>query len=403
LTIQHLNVPEQREGRDPGLRGDLKWSLKDFRKSLKWMLITILAPEVVIGKSAEDLWNGRVQHLDLKQLAEVDGVPWTFTHTLLAKMGGFVVRVELEENEQEAFKPTETTSKSPDNARATVLPNTKTSKVLPNPFHITASGVKFLREANHLSKLPRITEDEINDKSKSNKFVKAIAITQIVWMIVQVLVRTGKRVAVTQLEISVVAFSVSAIIIYILNWWKPKDVKTPYTLISFSEAIPDDIVNALSDKYNGEFPLSQELGLIGSERGVGGPIPNDFEEPQKGGYIIYIASFSFGCFVFCGIHIGAWNLHFPTAPEAILWRAASIWCTVWPATLLLGILVGVSINNCCGLSYERKDMTRSVGRILVALYAVGRLILLVEIFRTLFFLPPDAFVATLASNIPHVS
>jgi hypothetical protein len=28
LTVQHLNIPEQPEGCDPGWRGDLKWTLK---------------------------------------------------------------------------------------------------------------------------------------------------------------------------------------------------------------------------------------------------------------------------------------------------------------------------------------------------------------------------------------
>jgi hypothetical protein len=36
-------------------------------------------------------------------------------------------------------------------------------------------------------------------------------------------------------------------------------------------------------------------------------------------------------------------------------------------------------------------------------YMVARLILLVETFRTLVFLPPDAFVSTWVSNIPNVS
>src|ERR1700735_4825876 len=43
-TIQHLNVPEQRNGRDPGWVGDLKWKLKGFLQSAKWMVITMLAP-----------------------------------------------------------------------------------------------------------------------------------------------------------------------------------------------------------------------------------------------------------------------------------------------------------------------------------------------------------------------
>ena len=35
-------------------------------------------------------------------------------------------------------------------------------------------------------------------------------------------------------------------------------------------------------------------------------------------------------------------------------------------------------------------------------YVVARLFLMFEVFRTLFFLPPGAFVATWSSSIPHV-
>src|ERR1700753_3647641 len=48
-TIQHLNIPEQRNGRDPGRAGDLKWKLKGFFLSAKWMIITMIAPEFIIG------------------------------------------------------------------------------------------------------------------------------------------------------------------------------------------------------------------------------------------------------------------------------------------------------------------------------------------------------------------
>jgi hypothetical protein len=38
-----------------------------------------------------------------------------------------------------------------------------------------------------------------------------------------------------------------------------------------------------------------------------------------------------------------------------------------------------------------------------SLYVLARAFLLVEIFRTLFYLPEDAYVTTWASNFPHVS
>jgi len=37
------------------------------------------------------------------------------------------------------------------------------------------------------------------------------------------------------------------------------------------------------------------------------------------------------------------------------------------------------------------------------LYIAARLFILVELFRTLFYLPPDAFTSTWTSSIPHFS
>src|SRR5450432_3954307 len=64
-TIQHLNVPEQREGHDRGRKGDLKWTLKGVYTSVKWMLLTMVAPEFVIGKACADLIQAKE---DLQEL-----------------------------------------------------------------------------------------------------------------------------------------------------------------------------------------------------------------------------------------------------------------------------------------------------------------------------------------------
>jgi hypothetical protein len=54
-TILHINVPEQREGQNPGWRGDLKWMFKGFCIKLWWMLWTILAPELVLSVAVGNL------------------------------------------------------------------------------------------------------------------------------------------------------------------------------------------------------------------------------------------------------------------------------------------------------------------------------------------------------------
>ena len=61
-TIQHLNIPKERtcctkiagsakRGPSHGVWCDVKWSAKMFLTNLKWMLVTIVAPEFILGKA----------------------------------------------------------------------------------------------------------------------------------------------------------------------------------------------------------------------------------------------------------------------------------------------------------------------------------------------------------------
>ena len=83
-TILHLNVPEQRECRDPGWRGDIKWMIKGFWKKLKWMLMTMLAPELMLSLASGTLIHAKTEERKIKELVEQDGIPWSLTHSIFA-------------------------------------------------------------------------------------------------------------------------------------------------------------------------------------------------------------------------------------------------------------------------------------------------------------------------------
>lgn len=452
LTIQHLNVPEQREDRDPGWRGDLKWSTKDTLRSLKWMVITILAPETLVGKGWDDLVSARKMYRKLRDQARKDGVPWTVTHAHFTRMGGFVVRsnqgsastesvagvedrpvkeetaveLGLERNntlqshglaiEESSVAGRDSSFQAPTTKRTSFQSPEPSTSAPPNPYHLTTTDILNLQKHGQLPKLPRFTQEEINDKSKSNAFIKTIAITQILWTVTSILIRTGRKLAVTQLEITVLAFSSCSIIIYCLNWQKPKDVKTPYTLLSFPGDIPDETLRVLrfscsqssgSSYYRSNLLLASSLGFNRSMVTAGTPIPNDYSEYDSNvGFnnpqFCFMIGLLFGCAVFGGVHVMAWNFDFPTRIELILWRVASVWCTAFTLLTLVTALAVSVVSE--WLKLEGDDwLDETVLAVLVGFYIIGRLILLVEIFRTLLFLPPNAFIATSASNIPHVA
>lgn len=90
-TILHLSVPEQRRDRDPGWRGDIKWS--PFWRSLKWSLITAIFPEFILAMSIADWRAARKLLRRLHGSKPETKRTWTLTHMLFARMGGFAIEV----------------------------------------------------------------------------------------------------------------------------------------------------------------------------------------------------------------------------------------------------------------------------------------------------------------------
>lgn len=132
-------------------------------------------------------------------------------------------------------------------------------------------------------------------------------------------------------------------------------------------------------------------------------IPNDAWDGSCRGFQRCLNSgITVGSVIFGGIHVAAWNLSFPTPIEKILWRTASIM-----STALLPIMYFLFLLDYVLLRYRFKwrlfRYRKYLNIIIGGLYVIARLVLLVEIFRTLFYLPEDAYITTWASNIPHIS
>jgi len=54
-------------------------------------LITVIAPEIIVGKGMVDLLAARKLRRELKHLAETDGVEWELCHSFFLLMGGVLV------------------------------------------------------------------------------------------------------------------------------------------------------------------------------------------------------------------------------------------------------------------------------------------------------------------------
>lgn len=431
-VIQHLNVPKQRACGESGWKYNFIWKVTGFLTSFKWMIATLLAPEILLAKAWSDLDVARKQFEKFKPWAADDDVEWTLTHTLFANMGGFVVRSNPPSNIDqdveakpsvaldiladqpptpllaEALAPLMEPSlgcvssdangvSNPVNiAPLSVVIDKPTS--YPNPYHLTARQLLSLRRCDHI-RLPNITLDEINDKSKSDTLLRVIAISQFLWILAQIIVRAIKGLVIAQLEIAVVAFSTCAIIIYILNWSKPKGVRVPFTILHYEGPIPTELLEFMKKDLDRSSMSTTMLNSKCQTIASGDPIPNDVIYPYDED--TWLIGFEFGSIVFGCIHVAAWNFIFPTRIEQILWWSTSIWCTVF-------VLIYTLIPYCGMICFG--DMKRIAtpkelawgAAPLFFLYALARIFLLVEVCRSLYFLPPRAFIATPLENIPYI-
>ncbi|KAL6689611.1 hypothetical protein J3F84DRAFT_354077 [Trichoderma pleuroticola] len=97
-----------------------------------------------------------------------------------------------------------------------------------------------------IAEMPNIKEEAIDDKSKSDGLVKIIAVLQVLWLVVQLIVRTIDNLHFTQLEITTVAFAATAVIIYSIDFIKPKDVNVPF-YIDVKKAVDYDDFVAIAE------------------------------------------------------------------------------------------------------------------------------------------------------------
>jgi hypothetical protein len=404
--------------------------LKGVYTSVKWMLLTMVAPEFVIGKACADLVQAKEDLQELLKFAEDDHVPWTLVHTYYANMGGFVVRSRVGENillgphvgdATQNGDHTDTTASAEHRPRAPNAiniakmdhsdPGSFPTKETPgyndvlgedSLYYLDAQILCELRRKKIIPKLPSITKEELEDKSKSDPFVKAIAIVQISWATLQIIARAARKLPISQLELAVLAFAACAVVIYGLYWERPKGIRSTTIILQYQHQIPPETLAKI--KRTVSFSLVRRFFTGGVLAEWRGPIRND--SAARGEIVVtwWFAAMTLGAVLFCGIHVAAWNFTFPTRTEAIFWRCASIYATAFmPIVAVLAIIVERLEAISSSLRFLEDIRARAVIPLLSIIYLVARLFLLVEVFRTLCFLPHRAYLSTWATNIPHVS
>lgn len=265
------------------------------------------------------------------------------------------------------------------------------------PFHgniwiLDARQLILAREYGIIPSLPLVDVGEIEDKSKSDGLVTLLAILQVSWLAVQVIARRVDGVPPAPLEISTLAFSACAFVLYLVEWSKPKDVAVPFYTDTDVYVTPDAF-HAIAEAAPDVFLQTRYYYMsVSSDHQMAG---GRYEARHRN--TMTVLTIILTTLLFGGIHLLAWDLDFPTQIESLLWKIAALSATMAPT---LSGLLGLGESVFQGTMGTRKLPLFFIA-LLFLVFLVARLYLVVESVRSIFFLPPEAFVATWASNIPH--
>ena len=134
----------------------------------------------------------------------------------------------------------------------------------------------------NLIDLPDVSSRYLEKLDRGNKLVKAFALLQIVYLIIQLAARRIANLPSTQLEIATLAYSASSMITYVLYWSRPQDVESLHVIKAKKMPDVDTVWNMINYVSNYlwtfcrcENGIDTELDLV--------PLPND------SGYVLFDA------------------------------------------------------------------------------------------------------------------
>ncbi|KAI0104266.1 hypothetical protein GGR51DRAFT_229503 [Nemania sp. FL0031] len=391
-TILHLNVP----GKAETLRQTLP-------RKVRWGLFAIFAPDMLTMVAASQWVKARKSVEQMKELSNL-GV-WTLVHAFYANSGGFILQ--------------------PKNEIA---------------FPVNAEQIYFLVSHSYIP-FPKITEDEIWDKSKADWFAKGFALLQIGWLIIQSVARAVDGLSISPSEIFTLAFVASTTMSYFFWWNKPQDVKTPtilhcgfsMSIIRTNAGVPpnasytDSPLDFIPDPDKfwernpslKDYDLERQMEAGSQDRARLQRVPDDAilmtaRLPSNVLVALIIPSL-----IHSTVHLLGWNFAYPSSVEQLLWRI-SVVTLASVSAVAVGIIHMLDTFGYQGrynltwvwIKFQREEPRSSqkcqklldmVLGFVVLLLTAARLYIILEAILSLRSLPADVFVTVNWTDFfPHV-
>ncbi|TFK37853.1 hypothetical protein BDQ12DRAFT_749688 [Crucibulum laeve] len=166
----HPNIQARKDG----------WYKVALRR-LKICFYALMAPEMILSWALRQ-WLG-ARHISRKYQSR----GWTLSHGFFVQMGGFML--------VEGEKPART---------------------------LTYEEFEALYESGKIE-FPTISENEIQDRSKSDMISKSLVVIQTSWFILQTVTRIIQHLPIAELELITLSFALLNGVMYFLWWRKPLD------------------------------------------------------------------------------------------------------------------------------------------------------------------------------------
>ncbi|KAG9560232.1 hypothetical protein KCU79_g7791, partial [Aureobasidium melanogenum] len=293
---------------------------------MRWMLVTLIAPELLCGVAAEEWLTACKTARFMAERAKDDGIDWASSHGFFAQMGGFRLRfrnLEAQGSQRTSIKepsPRKHSIAAPSqepllgrlsfphaNCWEHVAETSPTVEsqldLLSNPVDVvvreksfksvswdlaiisrqhdtlsasfglvdwspdirngalieqmmyqhqsdpkagdvalTAMGmttdiwtlslaqIQLARKYGIIETFPNMKKEDLDAVSNSDGLAKALAVCQVLWLIIQMISRAASSLAVSQLEVATGAFAITTFLTYMFLWQKPQGVSRPIYL-----------------------------------------------------------------------------------------------------------------------------------------------------------------------------
>jgi len=415
-SVLFLNVPSEHDG---------LWDSLQIKA--RWMLFSIIFPEVLIGIAIEQ-WKSACQSIDdfvrLKGQWEADqsssqsieersraslnlqrwkSAPWTMRHGFFADMGGIILKF-----------PDET------------------------PFPVDSQQLVYLVEHNHLE-YPAIQSCVIWDRNKADIFARALTLVQILGFFIQSVGRWKQHLALSTFELSSLAFIFCCVNTSYFFWHKPRDVSTalvlpcPATIADIMKQArlpscekyirtPLDFVTPPTCRTSlvAPFWFGVQACFNWKKMHDGTPVKkfgNSTISPPRGLNILDIIYVNTVTIAYFGIHLAGWNFVFPFRVEQVLWRVSCLVLLGMLIFYLCAIALGTVMASWLARTFfKNNEATTILGAAsllprwaaillhlpVIIIYCLARSYIIVEGFANLRALPVTAFASVNWANyIPH--